>query len=66
MTDDVHDQLVTAIPRPRVIRERIAAMRRERDVLSRLLKVSEYAAERLATDVTDDAAHSDESEVSHG
>ena len=62
MTDDVHDPLVTAIPRPRVIRERIAAMRRERDVLSRLLRVSEYAAERLVTAAADDA----DSEVSHG
>jgi len=62
MTDVVHDPLVTAIPRPRIIRQRIAELRQEREVLSRLLRVSEFAAERL--DAPADNRRG-ESEVSH-
>ena len=38
---------VYALPRPGVIRHRIAELRRETDVLKRLLSVAEYSTERL-------------------
>jgi hypothetical protein len=47
MTDEAKISLITSIPRPREIRERIAAIHRERDVLTKLLRVSEYAVEQL-------------------
>lgn len=43
----VRKKAVYAIPRPGVIRHRIAELRRETDVLKRLLNVSEYSTERL-------------------
>ena len=62
MLEELDGLLLKEIPRPRVIRKHIAANCRERDVLTRLLRVSEYAAERLTTG---DASEATECEVSH-
>ena len=47
MTDRPKQEVATLIAHPRAIRERLAHNLREADVLKRLLKAAEYAAERL-------------------
>lgn len=47
MPDDASERLLAVVSQPRLIRERIGKLRRECNVLSRLLKVAEYAAEHL-------------------
>jgi hypothetical protein len=47
VTDKPKPEVATLIAHPRAIRERLAHSLREADVLKRLLKAAEYAAERL-------------------
>ena len=47
VTDKPNQEVATLIAHPRAIRERLAHSLREADVLKRLLKAAEYAAERL-------------------
>lgn len=39
--------VIDAIPSPRTVREQLAKNRREHDVLTKLLKVAEFASEQL-------------------
>jgi len=47
MPDDTSERLLAVVSQPRLIRERIGKLRRECNVLTRLLKVAEYATEHL-------------------
>jgi len=47
VTDKPKQEVATLIAHPRAIRERLAHSLREADVLKRLLKAAEYAAEQL-------------------
>lgn len=56
MKDGERQLILDAIPRPRVIRERLAVICREQDVLKKLLRVSEYAAEQVSGGRPDSSA----------
>jgi len=55
-TDGHADPVRVAIPPPAAIRRQIARNRREHEVLTRLLRVSEYAAARLPEATRETAA----------
>ena len=54
MQSEVADSFIDSIPKPLAIRERMESLRREQEVLARLLRVSEFASERLPSNRTNE------------